>query len=757
MALAVSATIASSMRHADAMRQQVVLEGQTRSLFSVLREEFDDYQDIVQSISSYYSTAADPNRSDFNAFVRWNLARHDGLQALEWIPRVRREERADYEQAMRNEGFDDYRFKCWTPDREKKWTPSPDHWADEYFPVYFMQPHVENEAAFGIDLASNPTRRRALEESRDTGRRVATARITLAQETGDQAGLLIFVPVYSHGADIDTVEQRRESLRGFALGVCRVGNIVDAVLHEHEIKNLQLRIVDNSAEGDQRLLFGRDEPDRGAAEATPIAFNYALAGRQWQFQFTPSSDYFASHPSSRARAVLIGGVVVAALLGLILNMVLGRAVEIEKVVAQRTVDLLRSQRDLEDAKAKLQQKAHLAEAATLAKNEFLANMSHEIRTPMTAIMGFSEVVLGNVTSPDNIEGLHTIQRNGEYLLGIINDILDISKIESGKLEVETIECSPCQILTDVASLLRVRAGAKNLSLQVEYDGAIPETIQSDPTRLRQILINLIGNAVKFTEVGKIRLVARLIDADSDSPKMQFRIVDTGIGMTDEQVRKLFQPFVQADTSTARKFGGTGLGLAISRRLAEMLGGEIVVSSAAGEGSCFSVTVATGPLDSVRLIADASEAEQSVSRDRHVNSTASLDCRVLLAEDGPDNQRLISFVLKKAGAEVAVAENGQVAYELATAARDAGRPFDVILMDMQMPVLDGYGATAKLRGGGYANPIIALTAHAMSSDRQKCIAAGCDEYTTKPINRQELIAIVRQYSSQPNSASLNREG
>jgi len=392
-----------------------------------------------------------------------------------------------------------------------------------------------------------------------------------------------------------------------------------------------------------------------------------------------------------------------------------------------------------------------AEQANAAKSEFLANMSHEIRTPMTAIHGYLDILeedclrLSGNECRKMGEHLDVIRRNGNHLLNVINDILDLSKVEAGKLEVQRIPCQPNQVLNDVAELMRVRADAKSLSLEIAYDGAIPESIHSDPARLRQILINLIGNALKFTETGGVRVTARLLDADTANPKMQFAVADTGIGMSAEQTTRLFLPFAQVDSSMTRKHGGTGLGLAISKRLARVLGGDIHVASTPGAGSTFTVTFETGPIEKQKLLnaPAGSQTNETPQRPARVQ----LDCRVLLAEDGPDNQRLIAHILKKAGAEVIVADNGQIAHDLALAARDAGTPFQVILMDMQMPVLDGYAATRQLRQAGYTNPIVALTAHAMSTDRAKCLEVGCDEYLTKPVNRESLLAEVARQAAQ----------
>ncbi len=390
-----------------------------------------------------------------------------------------------------------------------------------------------------------------------------------------------------------------------------------------------------------------------------------------------------------------------------------------------------------------------AEAANHSKSEFLANMSHEIRTPMTAILGYSDLLQQHdLSNNEREEFLETIQKNGKHLLGIINDILDISKIEAGKMTIERIGCSPGRLVGEVVSLMRARAVARKLSLNVEFSGPIPEMIHTDPTRLRQILLNLMGNAIKFTESGGVRLVVSMkTPPDAPKPRIGFEVTDTGMGMTAEQLASIFRPFSQADTSTTRLFGGTGLGLTISKRLADMLGGDITGQSTPGKGSSFLITVETGPLQGVRMLDSVNEVIHTADKEPKettMDSDTPLSGRVLLAEDGLDNQRLIAFLLRRRGATVEVAENGQIAVEKVLQATEAGEQFDCILMDMQMPVLDGYGATQKLRQIGCRTPIVALTAHAMRGDRERCLRAGCTEYLTKPIDRGQLLQVVSAY-------------
>jgi PAS domain S-box-containing protein len=477
----------------------------------------------------------------------------------------------------------------------------------------------------------------------------------------------------------------------------------------------------------------------------------------------------------------------------------------------------------ENALSGLREAKRVAEAASESKSQFVANISHEIRTPMTAILGYADLLEDDSLDPAvRAEHVRTIKRNGDHLLAIINDILDMERLNSGKLPIEAAEVPLGEIADEVVALMRVRSNDKGLPLRLELRGPLPRRIRTDPLRFKQILMNLVGNAIKFTESGEVTVAISTTGEGGIRPMLAVEVSDSGLGIRPELLDRLFEPFTQADPTSTRRHGGSGLGLAISRRLARMLGGDLRARSVFGQGSVFTLTLplegASGeierrstprdPGDAVSpaasqhrrsapplpaaaaaaspapspprtpssieiaapsrsrgidamlatMLADPNGLLGAASPPRPPAATPSesptpppaaagprplAGCRVLLVEDGPDNRRLLSLHLARGGAEVLLAEDGQQAVDRLR--RDGlDRGCDLVVMDMQMPGLDGYEATRQLRRIGFRRPIIALTAHASTTDREKCLACGCDDYASKPIDAKAFIALCRQW-------------
>jgi CheY-like chemotaxis protein/HPt (histidine-containing phosphotransfer) domain-containing protein len=379
--------------------------------------------------------------------------------------------------------------------------------------------------------------------------------------------------------------------------------------------------------------------------------------------------------------------------------------------------------------------------ANSAKSRFLANMSHEIRTPMTAIIGYSDMTYrlleDQTEAKQNIEA---IQTNGKHLLALINDILDLSKIESGKMEFEKIDFSVIEVLSNIVSLMNSKAAEKKLELSVNYHSSIPRTINSDPTRLRQALLNLIDNAIKFTSSGSVNVEVGIFGPETNQ-MIEFKVIDTGSGIEARRMDSIFKPFTQADSTITRNYGGTGLGLTITQEIVKALDGNINVESTIGKGTIFTVQIPVGSLDGVEMIDNPAEEmaySKSKSSDKILDEVRFVG-RVLLAEDTPANQKIINYILGELGLEVETVTDGK---EACQAVKE--RDFDLVLMDLHMPVMDGMEATKQIRTFNQEIPIVALTADAMRRTRQKCQEGGFSGFASKPIVYKELINELSKY-------------
>jgi signal transduction histidine kinase/ActR/RegA family two-component response regulator len=611
-----------------------------------------------------------------------------------------------------------------------------------YARVRYVDP-PEQAGAVGHDAWIVPEIAAALRSSCESGYPRISALGERGLLSGEGPQTCAFSPIFRRGEPADTPEQRWAALQGWVGVVLRSDSLMAAAMGPVQA-GVVADVYDGPPRAAGRRMFasgGQELADGRMDDQLPVS----VPGHTWTLRLRTTPAFFTDGNSrATAETLAIGCLISALVVGVTAWVSRARAAAVAMGEALRV-----SEREAQRSRA-------AAEDANAAKDRFLATMSHELRTPMAAILGHAELVQDPQLEPQQrLESARTIRTNGEHLLRIINDILDLSKIESGSMSVERVPCSPVQIVEDVVSLLRVRARPKGVELAARYAFPLPGCVQTDPVRLRQILLNIVGNAVKFTQQGSVQVSVRLEKADAGS-QMVFEVRDTGVGIDAEKMPALFKSFSQGDASTTRRFGGTGLGLVIAQKMAGMLGGQIHAVSSPGMGSIFTFVLPVGAEAQEEPVYSLEEALRQGEQTSLPADLADLTLcgRILLAEDGVENQRLLKFWLNRAGAQVDLAEDGLKAVQMMTAAlnqrRDSGRPYDLVLMDVHMPELDGYAATARMREHGYRGPILALTAFSGQGEREKCIAAGCDDFLCKPVARQRLLGVCRAWLTRPNT-------
>jgi signal transduction histidine kinase/CheY-like chemotaxis protein len=704
LGITLSLIVAGLLRQWEHREAQEQVRQVAQDRAEVLRGQIMRSMEVLHAISALYETRGEVTRQEFASFVSGALARQPELQALAWDPRVPGSERDAWETRAHQDGFPNFHF---TEEKDDS-TLIPATAREVYFPVFYLETLQRNAAAFGFDVGSEPRRRHALEQARDTGEVMATPSLRLAQEPGSQLGFLVFQPLYQGPTPV-SVEQRRAQLRGFAVAVFRVGDLVSSALRSMEAKGLAATIVD---EADGSVLYGKHLVSSEPTWDTALE----VAGRRWILHFTPTPAFNSNALSWQSSAALLAGLVFTLLVAAFLwnN-------------ARRSAQIARSNAALL-AEVDIRKRAEAsAEAANRAKSEFLANMSHEIRTPMNAILGYSQILLRDgALHPFQRDALATISNSCDHLLHLINEILDLSKIDAGRMELETVDFDLVALVRELTALFQHPCEEKQLGLRVEgLDGARALSLRGDVGKLRQVLINLLGNAVKFTERGRVTL--RL--ERNEGHAWRFEVSDTGIGIPDEAQATVFKPFQQGPG--ARGHGGTGLGLTIAKRQVTLMGGTLELRSEASAGSTFYFTLS---------LPSAGSRSSTAAESREVERLASgSQVRALIVDDIRENREVLSSLLAAIGCEIVLAENGRQALEAVSVSHP-----DIVFMDMRLPEIDGLEATRRIVSGYGAEglKVVAMSASALTHEREMYLKAGCDDFIAKPFRSARLYECLR---------------